>query len=367
MDEHILYHSFCFSFPGVNSRIDISGNIPSLGHITGEDGDDSRKILLICDEHTLYIAEKICGGKNLPIAVLPAGEEFKTWASVESILKKAKDCGLGRDSLFIGVGGGVVTDIAAFAASVYMRGTRVSLVSTSLLGMVDAAAGGKTGFDLFGIKNLVGTFYPAEHIFMPLETLVTLPLKEWKSGMAELIKTFVIGDRNILRDLRQNRESVNPDGIREKPELLARLIAASVEIKCRIVESDPQEKGTQRALLNLGHTFGHALESSLGLGSLTHGEAVAWGLARSAELGLALGITDKNLHDHIIETLTSFGYEIRSPYPGQDAAAFMNALTNDKKKKNGRLNFIVPDAEGARIISSDAVPIDVLKEILGNA
>lgn len=366
--KNIFYHSHQFTFAGLTSSIYITKDIPSLEDVIGSNTFDSQKILLICDEHTRYIAERICKEKKIPTAVLPAGEEHKNWVSVERILEKAKDHGLGRDSLFVGIGGGVVSDMASFAASIYMRGTGIALISTSLLGMVDAAAGGKTGFDLFSIKNLAGTFYPAEKIFMPLEALTTLPQKEWKSGLAELIKTAVIGNRNMLNDLELHRGILKPDGIAENPELLARFISKSVEIKCRIVESDPQEKGSQRMLLNLGHTFGHALESSLGLGSVTHGEAVAWGTARSCELGLALGLTDKTVHDQIIRVLESFGFEIRSPHPEmQNKDSFMNALMNDKKKKNGSLSYIIPDAEGARIITSDAVPIQLLKEIIGIA
>ncbi len=362
MNKNNIYDSFHFTFSGADSRIYITRDIPSLEDLAGGDASNFQKILLVCDEHTLYVAEKISNGTKLPVAVLPPGENFKSWETVETILKKAKDHGLGRDGLFVGIGGGVVTDMAAYAASVYMRGVGVSLVSTSLLGMVDAAAGGKTGFDLFGIKNLIGTFYPAAEIFMPLEVLSTLPNREWKSGLAELIKTAIIGDRKLLDSL-----SRNPDLIREKTGFLAEVVAKSVRIKCRIVESDPQERGTRRALLNLGHTFGHALESSLGLGTVTHGEAVAWGMARACELGLALGITSQDLSDRIKRILESFDFEIRVPYPGgQDSGIFMDALMNDKKKKNGSLKFVVPDKSGACIVSSDNIPIQLLKEITGN-
>jgi 3-dehydroquinate synthase len=165
----------------------------------------------------------------------------------------------------------------------------------------------------------------------------------------------------------QNRNCINAKGIETNPKLIADVIAKSVEIKCRIVESDPHEKGSERMLLNLGHTFGHALESSLGLGAITHGEAVAWGLARSCELSFALGIINQTLKDQIAELLQSFGYETRSPHPEmKDAERFMNALMNDKKKKSGKLNFIVPNENGAQIAAADTIPSHLLKEILGN-
>jgi 3-dehydroquinate synthase len=368
MNTNTLYHSLHFSFDGIRSEIFITKNFPSLEDIYGKDQCDVRNLIFICDENTISIAKKICGGREIPIVTLPAGEEYKTWHSIEIILQKAKESGLSRDSLFVGIGGGVVTDMAAFAASIYMRGAKIALVSTSLLGMVDAAAGGKTGFDLFEIKNLAGTFYPAERIFMPLEALITLPAKEWKSGMAELIKTAILGDKTMLDDLQKYRDMINAKGIQENPILIAEFIAKSIAIKCRVVESDPEEKGTQRMLLNLGHTFGHALESSLGLGAISHGEAVAWGIARSCELGLALGITDAHLRNQIMEVLSLFGYEIRAPHPEmRDTEAFINALLNDKKKKNGSLKFILPDTSGARIAVSENISMELIKEIIGDA
>jgi 3-dehydroquinate synthase len=224
------------------------------------------------------------GNQDLALCTLPPGETEKGWASVERILTAARDAGLGRDGLFVGIGGGVISDLSAFAASVYMRGAPLCLISTTLLGMVDAAVGGKTGFDLLGIKNLAGTFYPAAHIYMPLASLDTLPDHEWKSGMAELIKTAVLDTGEILGLLKSMA------GDRRRDSLFD-LVCRSVSVKGRIVEADPRETGTDRVLLNLGHTFAHALESSAGLGRLSHGEAVAWGMVRSCELGLALGIT----------------------------------------------------------------------------
>jgi 3-dehydroquinate synthase len=213
--------------------------------------------------------------------------------------------------------------------------------------MVDAGLGGKTGFDLFGIKNLAGTFYPAELVWMPVSSLNTLPEREWKSGMAELLKTAVLeGDDflNQAKTLAKNRKE------------LASCIARAVAFKGRIVEADPMEKagaagGNTRAILNLGHTFGHALEAASGLGALSHGEAVAWGMARSCELGLILGITPGERAREIQKTLEDFGYEIRAPHPlCKDTGTFMKALGGDKKKKNGKPQFVVPASRGAELV-----------------
>jgi 3-dehydroquinate synthase len=345
---------FAFNFGVFPSRVVIQEELPSPEEITGF--SKGGKFLFVCDRNTEALTRTMAG--DHPILVLPPGENFKTWASAETIIRAAREAGIGRDGVFIGSGGGVISDLTAFCASVYMRGVSLRLVSTTLLGMVDAGLGGKTGFDLFGIKNLAGTFYPAEAVWMPVSSLDTLPEREWKSGMAELLKTAVLDndDRNddflnLTRALKESRKD------------LAACIARAVAFKGRIVEADPRETagagnagGTTRAVLNLGHTFGHALEAASGLGALSHGEAVAWGMARSCELGLILGITPGGRAREIQETLESFGYETRAPHPlCKDTGAFMKALGGDKKKKNGKLQFVVPAPQGAELVELDGV------------
>jgi 3-dehydroquinate synthase len=284
---------------------------------------------------------------------------------VERILREAYAAGLGRDSHILGVGGGVITDIAGFAASAYMRGIGLHLVSTTLLGMVDASVGGKTGFDLFGAKNLAGAFYPAETVYMPLECLATLPPREWKSGLAEVIKTAIVADDREMysridsfRDLYLT-EILNTGkggkGITEfRSGGLAFLVSRAVEIKGRIVEEDPRETGERRALLNLGHTFGHALESSAGLGRLTHGEAVAWGMVRACELGHALGVTPRKQAMEIRELIRSYGYITEAPHPAMGSLEeYYRAIEVDKKKKAGKLVFIVPATGSAQKVTAD--------------
>jgi 3-dehydroquinate synthase len=271
---------------------------------------------------------------------------------VEMILRKAKEAGLGRDGLFIGIGGGVVTDLAGFAASVYMRGCGLCLVSTSLLGMVDAALGGKTGFDLFGVKNFAGTFYPASLVYLPVEALSTLPPSEWKSGMAELIKTAILADHELFQIL-MSQEIASADH-----ETLVDCVARAASVKGAVVEADPREKGagTGRALLNLGHTFGHALEASAGLGSLSHGEAVAWGMARACDLGEKLGLTPGGRAGEIRAILAAHQFETGAPHPLMgNAELFMRALSDDKKKQNGKPSFIVPGEKSARSVSAGEI------------
>jgi 3-dehydroquinate synthase len=372
-----------FQFGAFPSSVHISRELPTLGRIAEHyrPGGAFFKPLMVCDENTRPLAEKIAtqGGSGIRYCVLPPGEAAKTWASVEAILRAAADGGLGRDGLFIGVCGGVIGDLTAFAASIYMRGCGLCLVSTTLLGMVDAGLGGKTGFDLFGVKNLAGSFYPARHIHMPLESLKTLPPAEWKSGMAELIKTAVLEGGDLMELLESLRAEYAPACfssrfpsefihhlLEEGVETLSRGISRAAALKGRIVEADPQETGGERRLLNLGHTFGHALESSAGLGNISHGEAVAWGLARSCELGVALGITPRERGEKISALLRSFGYQIAAPHPLMgDPGAFLLALNTDKKKLSGKIMYIVPDGQSARAVAVEEEPL--LKQIINGA
>jgi 3-dehydroquinate synthase len=361
-----------FRFGTTVSQVCIQSEVPALDELfTGEQASPGG-VLLVCDTNTASFARNIRG--DLPICTLSPGETSKGWASIEAILQAAKAAGLGRDGLFIGIGGGVVTDMTAFAASVYMRGARLCLVSTTLLGMVDAALGGKTGFDLFDMKNLVGTFYPASRIFMPIEALKSLPRREWKSGMAELIKTAVldIDDQegefwSLLSALqRVFIEDQFPQNL-EEPQLdrIVACIRWSVLVKGHIVEADPHETGEARVLLNLGHTFAHALESVAGLGRLSHGEAVAWGMVRACELGRALGITPGDRAAAISGLLHAFGYETAAPHPMmQDRETFMRALEGDKKKKGGTLTFVVPGPKGAQLVSAAQIGQSLLTRII---
>ncbi|MDR2808194.1 MAG: 3-dehydroquinate synthase [Spirochaetaceae bacterium] len=340
-----------FTFGIYSTQVVIRPEVPELNAISG--GAD--RVLLVCDNNTEQFASAI--DPTVPRCVLAPGEDGKNWASVEKILVAAQNAALGRDGLFIGVGGGVISDMTAFAASVYRRGARLCIVSTTLLGMVDAAVGGKTGFDLFGMKNMVGTFYPAELVYMPTNVLETLPEYEWKSGMAELIKTTILDTDDDFFSLMPSLLKIGPG--------LDRVISRAVSIKGRIVESDPQETGDERVLLNLGHTFGHALEASVGLGVLSHGEAVAWGIARACDLGEYLNITPSARADAIRNLLSSAEYEITAPHPVlRNKQAFWQALASDKKKRAGALRFIVPAAHGACIVNAGKIDQSVLESII---
>ena len=339
-----------FKLGEYSTKVFLSREIPCLEKISGDLGLGSEefKPLLVADENTREIAAKIIGNADIPLCLLKSGEENKNWMAVHEILSAAVNAGLGRDGIFIGIGGGVIGDLCGFASSIYMRGCRLVLVSTTLLGMVDASVGGKTGFDLFGIKNLAGSFYPAQSVYIPVDCLKTLPPKELKSGMAELLKTAVLAGDDFLELLAEIGTGVfsSPDAFLEG-ELLYKSIERAVLYKGAIVTEDLRESG-KRMLLNLGHTFGHALEAAAGLGKLSHGEAVAWGIIRSCELGLALGITPRERAEKIKKVITSFDYELSCPHPLAGTDLILKAMLSDKKKKNGKITFIVPDEKSAR-------------------
>lgn len=359
-----------FRFGSYSCRIEVVNTWRQLD--LGKPEEFRGGAALVCDEHTASLAENLSiPADKVARIVLPAGEAAKEWSAVERVIEGAFRVGLGRDGVIIGVGGGVVTDLAAFAASVYMRGTRLVLVPTTLLAMVDAAIGGKTGFDLFGVKNLVGTFRPADAVLMPIEALRTLPRREWLSGMAEVLKTAVLGDEELLDRLEREAAALAGSTGQASSDTLIDLVRRCAIVKGRIVENDPTETGSERALLNLGHTFGHALEAVAGLGTLTHGEAVAWGMARACALGRMLGRTPPDRAERVLALLDRFGYSTAPLHPAavsafggnrdKAAAALIAAMGSDKKKKEGELRFIVPAATSAEIVSAgDASMLDSL-------
>lgn len=283
---------------------------------------DSNTALILPEENTT------------PLVIVPAGEACKELSVLEQLLAEFVRLGLRRDSSVAALGGGAVTDLAAFAASIYLRGLEVVLIPSSLLAMVDAAIGGKTGIDFRGHKNMVGTFFPAREVRIEPGLLRTLSEREVLSGLAEVIKAALIGDPQLLDILERQKADI----LARDRSVMAEVIRRSVMVKCGIVSRDFTEQG-ERAFLNLGHTFGHALESCLGFGIWTHGEAVAWGIARALETGLALGITEREWAERVLALLSLYGYPVSTlPVPGDRILA---AMEKDKKRKRDGIGFIL--------------------------
>jgi 3-dehydroquinate synthase len=292
----------------------------------------------LADNDTLYVFDRNTATLFSPLpegaVILEPGEDSKSWAGAEAIISAALSRGMARDSLFTAVGGGMICDLSAFAASVFMRGGRVQLIPTSLLSMVDAPFGGKTAINFGGYKNLVGTFYPAESITISAAFLHSLPPREFLSGLAEIVKYAMLGDADLYEALRgRGGEAASGD-----KAFLLDMLRRTLRVKARFVTEDPTEKGV-RAYLNFGHTFGHGLESASGFGRFTHGEGVAWGMMRALDAGVRLGITDKRYAEESAAFLKKLGFAEK--ISDMKAHAILEAMQKDKKKQQGRLRFVL--------------------------
>jgi len=312
---------------------------------------DKSTTLLITDINCVDLFDH--NGFN--ILVLPPGEPSKGFDSIQAILNEAVKLGFDRNALFFGIGGGVVCDMSAFAASIYLRGCRVKLAPTTLLSMVDASVGGKTGIDFAGYKNLVGAFYPAETVSIVPEFLLTLSDSEYLSGLGEVIKTALLKDKELFEILEKESSKIKSRDLK----LLEEIIIRCINVKGYFVENDFREGGI-RAYLNLGHTFGHALESVEDLGGVTHGEAVVWGMLKASQLAKKI----YNLDDSYINRLSSLIrlYNYRDSFLGYNIDEMIEAIKHDKKKAGNELRFILQKEMGETEILS--IPESEVREIL---
>ena len=265
------------------------------------------------------------------------GERIKTLQTVESICRRFIESGIDRSSFVLGIGGGIVTDIAGFAASVYMRGIRFGFVPTTLLAQVDAAIGGKNGVNVDGYKNMAGTFNQPQFVICDPELLATLPDREFRAGLAEVIKAAVIADPQLFAML----ERVDFVRLRNDRELLAEVIRSAIRVKVDIVNRDEREAG-ERRLLNLGHTLAHAIEKCSN--RMNHGEAVAVGTRLAAEAAVRAGLLDPTDCQRIADLLLRMGFE---PDPPVELRRLLKEVSKDKKNKEGLLRIVLPTRIGA--------------------
>jgi 3-dehydroquinate synthase len=286
--------------------------------------------------------------------VIEAGEEQKTTATVALIHDAAFAAKLERGSLIVALGGGVVGDMAGFAAATWLRGIAVVQVPTTLLAMVDAAIGGKTGVNHPGGKNLIGAFHQPALVLIDPRTLATLPEREFRAGMAEVIKYGVIGDAELFADLEAAARRDPRAGLASMeavgPELLQSLLERSAAAKARVVAADEREGGL-RAILNYGHTLGHAVEALCGYGTWLHGEAVAIGMLAAGEIAVAMGLWSEGEQNRQRALIAAAGLPLL--WPDLDPQAVLTCLQGDKKVREGRVRFVLPSAIGAVQIRSD--------------
>lgn len=293
-----------------------------------------KEIFVVHDVNVANIAASVAGA--LPAGVLRGitgivtSEELKTMDTAVKLTEKFLEADLSRAALVLALGGGITTDITGFAASMYKRGIRYANIPTTLLAQVDAAIGGKTGVNLHGYKNMLGAFHMPEFTFLTSSVLSTLPEKELRCGLAEMLKTFLIGDAPAY-------EKSISGGITND------LIFRAASIKAEIVARDPLEHG-ERAVLNLGHTFGHAIEHCSG-GAIAHGEAVGMGIILAAKLSEGLGLAEKGLAVRLKADFTAAGLCTDCPYGIEELAAAMK-----KDKKDGK--FVLLKGIGQPVITT---------------
>jgi len=298
-------------------------------------------------------------GFDLSVFDVPAGEGSKSLAMVAALCTRLARARLDRHSTLLAVGGGVVGDLGGFVAATYMRGIRLVHVPTTLLAMVDSSIGGKTGVNHAGVKNLVGAFYQPSAVIADVRTLQTLPERELRSGLAEVVKTAVVGDSDLFEFLEDNLAAV----LRREPEALIEVISRCAAFKARVVEADEAERA-ERQILNYGHTLGHAVEAAAGFRRLTHGEAVAIGMALEARLALRLGLTSAATVERQNALLVRIGLPIRlGPV---NRAAVWRALALDKKSKDGVLRWPLLVGIGS-VRREQEVPEALLREVIGGS
>jgi 3-dehydroquinate synthase len=320
----------------------------------------ARDVLIVTNETVgpLYGERLRTGlaGKRIHSVALPDGERHKTLAVLERVFDALIAARLNRDACVVALGGGVVGDMAGFAAACYQRGIDFVQVPTTLLAQVDSAVGGKTGVNHPGGKNMIGAFHQPRAVLSDLGTLRTLPPRELRAGLAEVIKYGLIDDADFLDWIEANVDAL----LALDMAALAAAVRRSCEIKARIVAADEREQG-QRALLNLGHTFGHAIENAAGYGEWLHGEAVGAGLLLAADLSHRLGYLDRTDVTRVRDLLQRAGLPTQAPAIG--AARAFDLMGMDKKVQQGRIRLVLLRQLGEGVVTGD-YPADALQATL---
>ncbi|MBV9265774.1 MAG: 3-dehydroquinate synthase [Acidobacteriaceae bacterium] len=293
---------------------------------------------------------------KLNVLFFPGGEVNKRLSSVEKLAEEMIALGADRTSLVIGFGGGIVTDVSGFLAAIFMRGIPVLQIPTTLLAQVDAAVGGKTGVNLIIGKNLIGSFHQPLAVLIDPEVIRTLPEREYRAGLFEVIKCGVIRDRALFDVFAHSAEAV----LAHNSEVVDQLIAAAVRIKAEVVSADERE-GDLRRILNFGHTIGHAIEAETAYVRLLHGEAIAWGMLAATRLAEFVGILPQDDAGRIGNVICRFGPlpSIRDLNPD----SLMQRLASDKKTLEGKVHFVLPTRIGQVKIQS-GIASDLIRQAI---
>ena len=296
-------------------------------------------------------------GFTVTVVDVPDGESAKTLAVAETCWNALLAAGLDRTSTVLALGGGAVGDLAGFVAATYMRGLNFVQAPTTVLAQVDASIGGKTAIDHPTAKNLIGAFYQPRLVLIDPSTAATLPERDFRSGLAEIVKHGIVLDSDYFADLEQ---SVAEIGARDGATL-ERIIGGSCRLKAQVIERDPEEKSELRFALNYGHTIGHALEASTAYGRFTHGEAVSLGIVAEARLATRLHIASAETADRQVRLLDAVGLPVRAR--DIDVEAVLAATRRDKKSRDGRVPFVLAPSIGAYRVVYD-VGLDDVRAVL---
>jgi 3-dehydroquinate synthase len=314
--------------------------------------------LVVTDEHARVHAAPIeqslsAAGFRTSLAVRPSGEPQKSLESAAQLYDTLIDLSADRRTLVVAVGGGVIGDLAGFVASTYARGVPLLMVPTTLLAMVDSSVGGKVGVNHPRAKNMIGAFHQPIGVYIDASTLRTLPEREFRSGLAEVVKYGVILDAEFFHYLEQAAEPI----LQREPAAIQRIVMRSCELKAKVVEQDEREETGLRAVLNYGHTFAHAFEIAGGYGHWLHGEAVAAGMVCASRLAERRGLIPADITERQIRLLQAFSLPTApETWPIDD---LLQTMRKDKKAVAGRLRFILPKRLGEVALFDDVPESDV--------
>jgi len=311
----------------------------------------SRQVMIVTNDRVgpLYL-ERLTGAlpdRQLASVVLPDGEQYKTLDSFGLIMTALLEHRFERGCTVVALGGGVVGDLAGFAAACYQRGVRFVQIPTTLLAQVDSAVGGKTAVNHPLGKNMIGAFHQPVAVLADLDTLSTLEAREFRAGVAEIIKYGLIRDREFFDWLELNLDAL----MARDTVAVTHAIKRSCENKAEVVAADEHESG-ERALLNLGHTFGHAIEHALGYGTWLHGEAVGAGMCMAARMSTRIGMIAPTTRDRVIALIARAGLPTVPP-PGTSVEELLDAMRVDKKNQDGRIRLVLLDAVGHASVRQD--------------
>ena len=324
-----------------------------------------KRVAVVSNETVapLYLARFLRGLQSVGVEafsiVIPDGEEFKNWDTLNTIYDQLLAARSDRGTSLIALGGGVVGDMTGFAAATYQRGVPYMQVPTTLLAQVDSSVGGKTAINHPRGKNMIGAFYQPRLVLSDMDTLSTLPDRELKAGLAEVIKYGLIRDAEFFAWLEAHVDRL----VAKDAEALSQAVVRCCEIKASVVQRDEREEG-ERALLNFGHTFGHAIETGMGYGAWLHGEAIAAGMALASDLSARLGLISRTDVERINAVLARAG--LPTAVCGIPADRFRSLMSVDKKAQAGRLRFILLSAIGSASLRAD-VPQEALDRTLALA